>query len=150
VNRQGAGGNVATESVARAAPDGYTLLLTTSGDAWNATLHDNLRFNFIRDMVPVGSISRTTGVLLVHPSLPPKSASELITYARSNPGKIAVASAGVGSLPHVYWEMFRSLAAVDMLHVPYRGGGPALTDLMGGQVRVYFGTTAASLEYIKA
>jgi tripartite-type tricarboxylate transporter receptor subunit TctC len=149
-SRQGAGGNVATESVVRAAPDGYTLLLTSSGDAWNATLYESLRFNFIRDIAPVAGISRSVGVLLVHPSLPSKSVSELIGYARRNPGKITVGSAGVGSLPHVYWEMFRSLAAVDMLHVPYRGGGPALTDLLGNQVQVYFGTTAATLEYIKA
>src|SRR5258708_6416030 len=149
-SRQGAGGNVATESVVRAAPDGYTLLLTSSGDAWNATLYESLRFNFIRDIAPVAGISRSVGVLLVHPSFPSKSASELIAYSRHNPAKITVGSAGVGSLPHVYWEMFRSLAAVDMLHVPYRGGGPALTDLLGNQIQVYFGTTAATLEYIKA
>ena len=149
-NRPGAGGNIATESVARAAPDGYTLLLATSGDAWNATLYDNLKFNFIRDIAPVASIARGTGVLVVHPSFPPRSVSELIAYAKkqSRQGR-TVGSAGVGSAPHVYWELFRSLTGVEMLHVPYRGGGPAVIDLLGGQVQVYFGTTAATIEYIR-
>ena len=149
-NRAGAGGTVAADSVARAIPDGYTLLLTTSADAWNATLYDNLKYNVIRDLLPVGTISRGPGVLVVHPSLPVTSVPELIAYAKDNPGKVTMASAGIGSAPHMYWELFRSLTGVDMLHVPYRGGGPAVIDLLGGQVQAYFGTTASSIEYIKA
>jgi tripartite-type tricarboxylate transporter receptor subunit TctC len=124
--------------------------LTTSADAWNATLYDSLKFNYVRDVAAVAPIARAPGVLVVHPSLPAKSVPELIAYAKSNPGKIPVASAGIGSAPHMYWELFRNLTGVDMLHVPYRGGGPAVTDLLGGQVQVYFGTSASSIEHIKA
>jgi len=149
-NRAGAGGNLASESVVRAAPDGYTLLLATSADAWNTTLYENLKFNFHRDVAPVASLARGVGVLVVHPSVPARTVSELIAYAKDNPGKITVASAGVGSAPHVYWEMFRTMSGVDMLHVPYRGGGPALTDMLGGQVQVYFATMSASIKYIRS
>ena len=127
----------------------YTLLLATSADAWNTTLYDNLKFNFARDVAAVAPISRGPGVLVVHPSLPPKSVPELIAYAKSNPGKVTVASAGIGSAPHMYWELFRTVTGVDMLHVPYRGGGPALTDLLGGQVQAYFGTSASTIEYVR-
>jgi tripartite-type tricarboxylate transporter receptor subunit TctC len=149
-NQPGAGGNLAAQSVARAAPDGYTLLLTTSADAWNATLYDNLSFDIVRDFVPIATISRGPGVLVVNPSLPVNSVPELLAAAKASPGKITVASAGVGSAPYMYWELFRSMSGVDMVHVPYRGGGPAVADLLGGQVQVYFGTFASSIEHVRA
>ena len=149
-NRSGAGGTLAAETVAKSAPDGYTLLLTTSADAWNATLYSNLNFNVLRDFTPVATISRGPGVLVVNPLLAAKSVPELIGYAKSNPGKITVASAGIGSAPHMYWELFRSVTGVDMVHVPYRGGGPAVTVLLGGQVLVYFGTFASTIENVRA
>jgi tripartite-type tricarboxylate transporter receptor subunit TctC len=149
-NRPGAGGTLAAETVAKSTPDGYTLLLTTSADAWNATLYSNLNFNVLRDFTPVATISRGPGVLVVSPSLAVKSVPELIGYAKSNPGKVTVASAGIGSAPHMYWELFRSVTGVDMVHVPYRGGGPAVTDLLGGQVLVYFGTFASTIENVRA
>jgi tripartite-type tricarboxylate transporter receptor subunit TctC len=149
-NRSGAGGTLAAEAVARSAPDGYTLHLTTSADAWNASLYDKLNFDVIRDFTPVATIARGPGVLVVHPSLPVKSVPELIAYAKSNPGKVTVASAGIGSAPHMYWELFRSVTGIDMVHVPYRGGGPAVTDLLGGQVLVYFGTFASTIQSVRA
>jgi tripartite-type tricarboxylate transporter receptor subunit TctC len=149
-NRSGAGGTLAAEAVAKSAPDGYMLHLTTSADAWNASLYDKLNFDIIRDFAPVATISRGPGLLVVHPSLPVKSVPELIAYAKSNPGKVTVASAGIGSAPHMYWELFRSVTGVEMVHVPYRGGGPAVVDLLGGQVQVYFGTFASTLEHTKA
>jgi tripartite-type tricarboxylate transporter receptor subunit TctC len=148
-NRPGAGATLATETVAKAPPNGYTLLLTGSNDAWNATLYANLKFNYIRDIVPVASVSRGMGVLVVHPSVPARSVPEIIAYAKANPGKLTVASSGVGSAPHMFWELFRSMTGVDMLHVPYRGGGPALTDLLGGQVQVYFSTLISAIQYIR-
>jgi tripartite-type tricarboxylate transporter receptor subunit TctC len=148
-NRPGAGATLATEAVVRAPADGYTLLLTGSIDVWNMALYGNLRYNYFRDIVPVASISRGMGALVVHPSVPSKSVPELIAYAKANPGKMTVASSGVGSAPHIYWELFRSMTGVNMLHVPYRGAGPALTDLLGGQVQALFSTLISSIQYIK-
>ena len=149
-NRVGAGGNVGTEAVVRALPDGYTLLQVSSANAWNATLYDKLNFNFIRDIAPVASIYLAPGVLVVHPSFPAKSVPELIAYARANPGKINMASGGVGSAQHVYGELFKAMAGVDMVHVPYRGGGPAVAELLAGQVPLMFDTFATSIEHIRA
>jgi tripartite-type tricarboxylate transporter receptor subunit TctC len=148
-SRPGAGGNLATEAVAKASPDGYTLLLTGSNDTWNRTLYGNLKFDYIHDILPVASVSRGMGVLVVHPSVPANSVSELLVYAKANPGKLTVASSGVGSAPHMFWELFRSMTGVNMLHVPYRGGGPALIDLLGGQVQAYFSTIISAIQYIR-
>src|SRR6516165_7917681 len=139
-NRPGAASNTATEAVVRAPPDGYTLLQISSVNAYNATLYDKLNFDFVRDIAPVASIYRGPGVLVVHPSFPAKSVPELIAYAKSNPGKINMASAGVGSTQHVYGELFKMMTGVDMLHVPYRGAAPAMTDLLAAQVQVMFDT----------
>jgi tripartite-type tricarboxylate transporter receptor subunit TctC len=149
-NRPGAGANIGTEIVVHAAADGYTLLFVSPANAINATLYAKLRFNFIRDMTPVASISRGANVMVVHPSFPAKTVPEFIAYAKANPGRVSMASAGNGSAPHICGELFKMMAGVDMVHVPYRGGGPALTDLLGGQVQVYFATTASSVEYIRA
>jgi tripartite-type tricarboxylate transporter receptor subunit TctC len=149
-NRPGAGSNMATEAVVRAPPDGYTLLMIASVNAFNATLYDNLRFDFVRDIAPVASIHRGPGVLVVHPSFPAKSVPALIAYANANPGKISMASGGVGSPQHVYGELFKMMTGVDMLHVPYRGGAPAMTDLLAGQVQVMFDTLATSIEHIRS
>jgi len=149
-NRAGAGGNLAAEVVAKSAPDGYTLLLTTSADAWNATLYNNLNFDYVRDFTPVATMSRGAGILVVHPSLPDKTLAEFIADAKAHPGKISMASAGIGSAPHMFWELFRSLSGVDLVHVPYHGGGPAVVDLLAGQVQSYMGTFASSLEHVKA
>jgi len=149
-NRSGAGSNLATEAVVRAPPDGHTLLQVTSANAWNATLYDNLNFNFIRDIAPIASIYRAPAVLVVHPSFPAKSVPELIAYAKANPGRINMASGGVGSAAHVFGELFKMMAGVDMLHVPYRGGGPALADLLAGQVPLMFDTQSTAIEHIRA
>jgi tripartite-type tricarboxylate transporter receptor subunit TctC len=149
-NRAGAGGSTAADAVARAASDGHTLLLTGSNHVWNMSLYDTLTFNFIRDIAPVASIARTPGVLVVLPSFPATTAPALIEYVKSNPGKITIASAGVGSTAHMFWELFRTMAAVDMQHVPYRGEAPALTDLLGGQVQVMMPTLPPAIEHIRA
>ena len=147
-NRPGAGGNIGTEAVIRAAPDGYTLLLSTVPNAVNATLYGNLSFDFIRDTAPVGGIIRVPMVILVHPSVPAKTVPELIAYAKTSPGKVNMASAGFGSAPHMAGELFNVMAGVKMVHVPYRGQGPALSDLLGGQVQVLFATTPGTSDYI--
>jgi len=149
-NRPGAGTNIATETVVRAAPDGHTLLMVTPANAINATLYERLNFNFIRDITPVASIARTPNVMVVNQAVPAKSVSEFIAHAKANPGKLSMASGGTGTASHMAGELFKMMAGVNMVHVPYRGGGPALTDLLAGQVQVYFPTTTAAVEHIRA
>jgi tripartite-type tricarboxylate transporter receptor subunit TctC len=149
-NRAGAGSNIATEAVLRAPADGYTLLQLTSVNSWNVALYRRLNFDIIRDVAPVASITRGIGVLVVHPSFPAKTLPEFIAYAKANAGKINMASGGIGTAQHVYGELFKSMAGVSMLHVPYRGGGPALIDLLAGQVPIMFDTLATSIEHIRA
>jgi tripartite-type tricarboxylate transporter receptor subunit TctC len=149
-NRVGGGGNIATEAAARSSADGYTLLLVTPTNAINATLYDKLNFDFIRDIAPIVGIARVPNVMLVNPSFPPKTIPEFIAYAKANPGKINMASAGNGTPAHMTVELFKIMAGVNVVHVPYRGGAPAMTDLLGGQVQVYFGATTGSIEYIRA
>ena len=149
-NRSGAGGNLGSEAATKAIFDGYTLLLASAGDAWNATLYTDLKFNFIGDIEPVASLARGMGVLVVHPSVAAKFVSELIALAKANPSKLTMASAGVGSSPHMYWELFKNMAGVDMLHVPYRGGGPALADMLGGQVQAYMPTLVSAIEHVRS
>jgi len=149
-NRPGAGTNIATEAVVHAAPDGYTLLAASLANAGNATLYSDLKFNFIRDMVPVAGIALDPFVLEVTPSLPVKTILELIAYAKANPGKVNYGSGGIGSGNQLTAEMFKSMAGIDLVHVPYRGAGPAMVDLMGGQVQVMFNTMGASLQHVRA
>jgi len=149
-NRPGGGGNIGTEAVVRAPADGYTLLMVGGWNAINATLYDKLSFNFIRDIAPVAGINREPYVIAVHPSVPAKSVPEFIAYAKANPGKVSMASAGIGTPGHVSGELFKMMAGVNVVHVPYRGAAPALADLLAGQVQVYFAPTAASIEYIRA
>jgi tripartite-type tricarboxylate transporter receptor subunit TctC len=150
-NRPGAGSNIATETVVRAAPDGYTLLLVGTPNAINATLYDNLNFNFIRDIAPVASLMRGGLVMVVHPSVPAKTLPEFIAYAKANPGKLSYGSGGIGGITHVTAELFKELAGrLDILHVPYRGAAPALTDLLGGRVQVLFANPAPLVGYISA
>jgi tripartite-type tricarboxylate transporter receptor subunit TctC len=145
-NRQGAAGSIATESVVRAPPDGYSLLLADA----NATFFERLNYNFIRDMAPIAGFMRVPFVMDVTPSVPAKTVPEFITYAKANPGKINMASAGTGSVTHVYGELFKFMTGIDMVHVPYRGASPALVDLLSGQVQIYFGTVSSSIGYIRA
>jgi tripartite-type tricarboxylate transporter receptor subunit TctC len=149
-NRPGAGSNLATEAVARAAPDGYTLLLIGGANTINATLFDKLNFDFLRDIAPVASVFETPLVVEVNPSVPVRTIPEFITYAKSNPGRLNFATPGVGTPPHVAGELFKMMTGMDMLHVPYRGTGPMLTDLIGGQVQVAFDPLPASIEHIRA
>jgi tripartite-type tricarboxylate transporter receptor subunit TctC len=149
-NRPGAGGNVATELVVRAPADGYTLLLVPAPAAINATLYDNLNFNFIRDVAPVAGILRVPEVMVVNPAVPANTVPEFIAYAKANPGKINMASAGNGTVPHVAGELFKFMTGVDLVRIGYRGGGPALVDLMGGQVQVMFEPTLSTIGYIRA
>jgi tripartite-type tricarboxylate transporter receptor subunit TctC len=149
-NRPGGGGNIGTEAVVRAPPDGYTLLLCGTPNATNAALYDKLSFNFIRDIAPVAGIEREPHVMVVNPSVPAKTVPEFIAYAKANPGKLTMASGGTGTPSHVFGELFKMMAGVDMVHVPYRSAGLALTDLLGGQGQIIFPTTVASIEYIRA
>jgi tripartite-type tricarboxylate transporter receptor subunit TctC len=149
-NRPGAATNIATETVARATPDGYTLLMVGPSSTINATLYDKLSFVFLRDIAPVASVFQQPQIVLAHPSIPAKTVPELIAYAKANPGKITIASAGTGSSGHLAGEMFKMMAGVNMLHVPYRGAGPALTDLLGGQVLTGVTGIAGSIEHVRS
>jgi tripartite-type tricarboxylate transporter receptor subunit TctC len=148
-NRPGAGGNIATEAVVRAPPDGHILLLVGAANTVNTTLYAKLNFDFLRDIAPVAGISREASVFVVHPSFPAKTVPEFIAYAKTNPGKINMVSAGNGSASHVAGEQFKMMAGVNMVHVPYRGGAPALTDLIAGQVQVMFNPMLTTIEYIR-
>ena len=149
-NRPGAASNIATEAVVRARPDGYTLLQASASNAWNAALYDNLSFNFIRDIAPIATVRRAAGVMEVNPSVPVRTVPEFIAYAKANPGKINMASAGPGSAPHLYGELFKAMAGVDLVTVHYRGSGPALPDLIGGQVQVMLDVVISSIAHIRA
>jgi tripartite-type tricarboxylate transporter receptor subunit TctC len=148
-NRPGAGSNVAAESVAKAGADGYTLLWITSSNAINATLYGKLNFDFLHDIAPVGTVARVPQVMVVNPSFPARTLPEFIVYAKANPGKINMASGGNGSSSHLAGELFKMMSGVDMVHVPYRGDGPAITDLLGGKVQVMFDPITLSIEQIR-
>jgi tripartite-type tricarboxylate transporter receptor subunit TctC len=148
-NRPGAGGNIATEVVVDAAADGHTLLLINISNAVNATLYQKLKYDFIRDIAPVASISHENYGMEVHPSFPAKTVPEFIAYAKANPGKLNMASPGNGTGPHMAGELFKIMAGVDMVHVPYRGSPPALTDLLAGQVQLMFSPLSSSIEYVR-
>src|ERR1700683_785875 len=149
-NRPGGGGNLGTEYVVRAAPDGYTLLLSSTANTVNSSLYNNLDFNFARDITPVASISYEPNIMVVNPSVPAKTIPEFIAYAKANPGKINYASAGIGSSQHMSGEMFKMMAGIDMVHVPHRGSAPALQSLLGGEVQVMFASMPSALEFIRA
>jgi tripartite-type tricarboxylate transporter receptor subunit TctC len=148
-NRPGAGGNIGTEAAVRAPADGYTLLLASLENAVNATLYNKLNFNFIRDIAPIASIVGVPNLMYVHPSVPARTIPEFIAYAKANPGKINMASGGTGTSNHMAGELFKAMAGVNLVHVPYRGQGPALGDLLGGQVQVLFGTTPGTTDYLR-
>jgi len=149
-NRPGAGGNIGTEVVVRAPADGYTLLLVGAPNAINTALYDKLSFNFLRDIAPVAGIERSRIVMVVHPSFPARTVAEFIAYAKANPRKVAMASPGIGSTPHVAGELFKMMAGIDMIHVPYRGGGQVMTDLIAGQVQVSFIGLVVAIEHIRS
>jgi tripartite-type tricarboxylate transporter receptor subunit TctC len=149
-NKPGAGSSIAAEAVVRAVPDGYTLLMATAANTINTSLYEHLNFNFTRDIAPVSGFNRGFLVMVVNPSLPAKTVLEFIAYAKAHPGKINMASAGIGTVPHVAGELFKMMAGINMLHVPYRGDAAALTDLIEGQVQVYFALMPSSLGYIRA
>jgi len=149
-NRPGAGGSLGAESVVRATPDGYTLLLCSSADAINTNVYQNLKFNFVRDIVPVASIALGPLILVVHPSFPARTVPEFIAYAKSNPGRVSFGSAGIGTVAQMAGELFKVMAGVDLLHVPYRGLAPALNDLLGGQVQTIFSTMPPVIEHVRA
>jgi tripartite-type tricarboxylate transporter receptor subunit TctC len=148
-NRPGGGGNIGAEAVVRAPADGHTLLLVGPPNAINATLYDRLNYNFIRDIAPVASISREPSVMVVNPSVAARTVPEFIAYAKANPGKINMASSSMGSSSHIAGELFKMMTGVRMVHIPYRGAAPALTDLIGGQVQAMFATMPSSIEYIR-
>src|SRR5262249_49070249 len=148
-NRPGAGTNIGTEAAVHAPADGHTLLLTAPSSAINATLYDKLNFNFVRDIAPIATMTRQAEVMMVNPSIPAKTVPEFIAYAKASPGKVNMASAGIGSLPHLAGELFKLMAGVNMVHVPYRGGAPAITDLIAGQVQAMFMSPLGVIEYIR-
>src|SRR5262249_5708355 len=148
-NKAGAGTNIATETVINSPADGYMLLFVTGANFINATLYPNLKFNFIKDTTPVALLAREPGAMVVHPSVPAKTLAQFLASANANPGKITMASGGNGAPSHISGEMFKMLAGVDMVHVPYRGAGPALTGVLGAQAQVYFSPMSATIGYIR-